>query len=88
MASTSTTDLPLSLEALRGLPEFGKLREALEQECSVPARQVLSHHTTMACQPKKEKGPAASSLKDSGLDAPVQQGGGLRCACRLAELLC
>ena len=47
--------------------ELGQLRAALDEEAITAVRQVLSHHTTTACQPGKVPGPV-SSLKDSGLE--------------------
>ena len=58
--------------------ELEQLRAALDEEASAAFRQVLSHHTTTACQPRKASG-SVSSLKASGLKT------GLTANCRLAR---
>ena len=64
------SNLPLQWGAMCQFnAELEQLRAALEAEKNqkVAFRQVLSHHTTTACQPSKAPG-SVSSLKASGLD--------------------
>ena len=63
------SNLPLQWGAMCQFnAELEQLRAALEAEKNqkVAFRQVLSHHTTTACQPRKAPG-SVSSLKASGL---------------------
>ena len=54
--------------------ELEQLRAALHEEATKAFRQVLSHHTTTACQPGKAPG-SVSSLNASGLDDKHGQAG-------------
>ena len=60
------------LRELRLLPEFTSLVDCIKKEKkqSVNVRQILSHHTSNACQPGKRDGTAGGglNLKDAGLD--------------------
>ena len=59
------SNLPLQWGAMcQRDAELEKLRAALEDEAIVAFRQVLSHHTTTACQPRKAPG-SVSSLKET-----------------------
>ena len=64
--------------------ELEQLRAALDQEKSVAFRQVLSHHTTTACQPRKAAGPVISS-KASGLDNKCGRAGAWHVIVNLAN---
>ena len=64
----------LKFDEMAGLEEFAALLEAIDDEKLVGHRRILSHHTTMACQPRKQAGPV-SSLKDCGIDTKLGSAG-------------
>jgi hypothetical protein len=60
------TDLGFKWDVLEDLDEFKALKEFIKG-ATRNYRQILSYHTTIACQPQKSPG-ASTSLKASGLD--------------------
>ena len=64
----------LKFDEMAGLEEFAVLLKAIDDEKGVAYRQILSHHTTTACQPRKQAGPV-SSLKDCGIDTKLGAAG-------------
>ena len=74
MAASIMTNLPMQWSLLIGMPGFAELQTAIVQGALISMRQVLSHHTTTACQPGKLAGPA-TSLKKGGFDARLGEEG-------------
>ena len=64
----------LKFDEMAGLEEFAALLEAIDDQKLVGPRQILSHHTTTACQPQKQAGPV-SNLKGCGLDEKLGSAG-------------
>ena len=63
---------------LRQLVEWGELRDIMASEIKTgKSRQVLSHHTSSACQPWKAHGTVGgnANLKDAGMDTPLADHG-------------
>ena len=70
-ASIHSENMPIKFEDMCGTPAFASLLTALDEEASVPFRQILSHHTSTPCQPTKAAGPI-SSLKACGMDTKLR----------------
>ena len=76
--------MPLSFDEMAGLEEFANLLNAIEEQRLVPPRLILSHHTTTACQPRKQAGPV-SSLKACGMDRKLGLAGHWRLKLKMAN---
>ena len=64
------------LEALRDTEAWQRLWHTVEEACKGGTRQVLSHHTTAACQKGKRMATASFSLKDAGIQTFLPASGG------------
>ena len=64
------------LEALRDTEAWQRLWHTIEETCKGGTRQVLSHHTTAACQKGKRMATARFSLKDAGIQTFLPASGG------------
>ena len=68
------TNLPITLAMMGQCPtELKELRDLTRKMSNTTPRHVLSHHTTKWCQPAHAPGTAQYSLKDAGLDTPIQE---------------
>ena len=65
------------MEIAYEMPEYAHLLNTLVTEMKTKPRQVLSHHTTTSCQPRRSAAPMGS-LKDCGLDQAVPDKRGIR----------
>ena len=83
MCRSSWNGMCKEFESLRKLPEWITLQQVIKDNLSGQgrvgnARQALSQHTTVACQPHKHDGLPKISLNSAGLDFKIPANGGFK----------